>query len=123
MKLIIKYLAISLFFFACSKSDDIALADEQKLETLGKEIEEFAKNKSCSGDDCRVMPMGAKGCGGPTKFLVYALSKVDEKQLTEKVRVYTELQKKINLATNKISDCSLVVAPTVNCLNGVCTAK
>jgi hypothetical protein len=123
MKLIIRCLVVSLFFFACSKNDDIVVGDEQKLETLGKEIEEFAKNKSCSGDDCRTMAMGAKGCGGPTKYLVYALSKVDEKQLTEKVKVYTDLQKKINAETNKISDCSLVVAPIVNCLNGVCTAK
>lgn len=123
MKLITRYLAMSLFFFACSKSDDIVLGDEQKLETLGKEIEEFAKNKSCSGDDCRTMPMGAKACGGPEKYLIYALSKVDEKQLIEKVKVYTDLQKKINTETNKISDCSLIVAPTVNCLNGTCTVK
>lgn len=115
-------------FISCSKddiSDDtIAIADDQKLAQMGKEIQEFAKNKACSnGDDCRTMPMGAKACGGPTNYIIYALSKTDEKVLTEKVKQYTDFQKELNIKYNRSSDCLFLSPPTVDCLNGVCASK
>jgi hypothetical protein len=101
-----------------------SLGDDQKLSQLGSEIQIFAKNKACSGSgDCRAMAMGSKPCGGPTSYIIYSLSKTDEKILAEKVKQYTDLQKEINIKYNRISDCSLLIPPTVDCLNGVCASK
>jgi len=112
-------------FLACSKETVPTPADEdQQLAQLGKEIEEFVKNKACSGgDNCRAMAIGNKPCGGPTSFLIYSLSNTDEKQLSAKVKKYSDLQKALNIKYNRVSDCSLVVLPTVDCLKGVCTSK
>ncbi|MEY4539074.1 MAG: hypothetical protein RLZZ306_831 [Bacteroidota bacterium] len=115
-------------FISCAKDDidsnALAIADDQKLEQMGKEVQDFAKNKACSnGDDCRTMPMGAKACGGPTNYIIYALSKTDEKQLTEKVKQYTDFQKELNIKYNRSSDCLFLSPPTVDCLNGVCASK
>jgi hypothetical protein len=112
-------------FMACSKETTLTPADEdQQLAQLGKDIEEFAKNKACSGgDNCRSMAMGSKACGGPTSYIIYSLSNTDEKQLSDKVKQYTDLQKALNIKYNRISDCSLLVPPTVDCLNGVCGSK
>ncbi len=116
-------------FISCTKEDVaddsvFAVADDKKLAQLGKEIEEFAKNKACTnGDGCRTMPMGAKACGGPTNYVIYSLSKTDEKQLAEKVKLYTDFQKELNTKYNRASDCLFLSPPTVDCLNGVCTSK
>jgi Fe-S-cluster containining protein len=112
-------------FMACSKQENLTpSADDQKLEQLGKEIQDFAKNKTCAGgDDCKTMAMGSKACGGPTSYIVYALSKTDEKQLSEKVKQYTDFQKELNIKYNRTSDCLFLSPPTVDCLNGVCASK
>jgi Fe-S-cluster containining protein len=112
-------------FMACSKEDTLTPAvDDQKLEQLGKEIQDFAKNKACAGtDDCRTMAMGSKPCGGPTSYIFYALSKTVEKQLSEKVKQYTDFQKELNIKYNRTSDCLFLSPPTVDCLNGVCASK
>jgi Fe-S-cluster containining protein len=110
---------------ACSKQETLSPAvDDQKLEQLGKEIQEFAKNKACTGsDDCKTMAMGSKACGGPTSYIIYALSKTDEKQLSEKVKQYTDFEKELNIKYNRTSDCLFLSPPTVDCLNGVCASK
>lgn len=110
---------------ACSKEASLMPSDDdQKLTRLSKEIEEYAKNKACSGgDNCRTMAMGSKPCGGPTSYIIYSLSKTDEKQLSDKVKQYTDLEKELNIKYNRMSDCSLLMPPTVECLNGVCTSK
>ncbi|MES2517007.1 MAG: hypothetical protein V4585_02795 [Bacteroidota bacterium] len=111
-------------FFACKKEDVSTVSDDQKLENIGVEIETFAKNKSCAGgDDCKVMAMGARPCGGPSRFIIYALSKTDEKQLTDKVTAYTNLEKELNVKYNRMGTCIALIPPVVDCLNGVCTSK
>ena len=112
-------------FVACSKEKTLApTVDDQKLEQLGKEIQEFAKNKACSNeDDCRTMAMGSKACGGPSSYIIYALSRTNEKQLAEKVKQYTDFQKELNIKYNRASDCLFLSPPTVDCLNGVCASK
>ncbi|PWK29026.1 hypothetical protein LV89_00580 [Arcicella aurantiaca] len=112
-------------FSSCTKNDDITnVSDEQKLVNLATEIDLFAKNKTCAGgDDCKVIEMGARPCGGPSRFIIYALSKTDEKQLTEKITAYTNLEKELNVKYNKMGTCEALIPPTVNCLNGVCTSN
>ncbi len=112
-------------FFSCKNNDLLGdeEADNLKLTQLYTEVETFAQNKACAGDDCRVMAMGAKACGGPTRFIIYSLSKTDEKILAEKVKTYTDFQKELNTKYNRISDCAMVLPPNVDCVNGLCTAK
>jgi hypothetical protein len=112
-------------FMACSQEVLLTpVDDDQKLIQLSKEIEEFAKNKACSErDNCKTMAMGSKPCGGPTSYIIYSLSKTDEKQLSDKVKQYTDFEKELNTKYNRISDCSLLIPPIVDCLNGICASK
>jgi hypothetical protein len=127
MKTLISKLTILGFvlFMACTKEATLTPADEDKqLTQLAKDIEEFAKNKACTGgDNCRAMAMGSKACGGPTSYIIYSSSKTDEKLLSEKVKQYTDLEKEINIKYNRVSDCRFLLPPTVDCLNGVCASK
>jgi hypothetical protein len=124
--LILKFIILGfVLFISCAKEVTLTPTDEdQQLVQLAKNIEEFAKNKACTGgDNCRSMAMGSKACGGPTSYIIYSLSKTDEKLLAEKVKQYTDLEKEINIKYNRISDCSFLIPPTVDCLNGVCASK
>ena len=124
--LIFKLLILGfVLFISCAKETTLTpVNEEQQLTQLAKAIEEFAKNKACTnGDGCRTMAMGSKPCGGPTNYIIYSLSKTDEKSLAEKVKQYTDLQKEFNIKYNKKSDCLFLSPPTVDCLNGVCTSK
>lgn len=113
-----------ILFCSCKKEDVTVVSDDQQLASLATEIETIAKNKTCSGgNDCKVIGMGARPCGGPSRFIIYALSKTDEKQLTEKITAYTNLEKELNIKYNRIGTCEMLIPPTVDCLNGVCTSK
>jgi hypothetical protein len=121
----LKILLLGLVIFvSCEKQSIDTIADDQKLIQLRADVETFAKNKACSnGDNCRVMGIGAKPCGGPSEYIVYSLTNTDEKQLIAKVNEYTDFQKAYNIKKQLTSDCSLLPIPTVDCVNGVCTKK
>ncbi len=111
-------------FVSCKKESIDAIPDNEKLAQLKADIETFAKNKACSnGNNCRVLGIGAKPCGGPSGFIIYSLTNTDEKQLITKVNEYTDFQRAYNDKNKLVSDCSLLQIPTVDCINGVCSPK
>lgn len=122
---ILKFLVLSfIIFVSCKKESIDAISDNDKLAQLRAEVELFAKNNACAGsDNCKVMGIGSKPCGGPSEYIVYSLTSTDEKQLVSKVNEYTEFQKAYNDKNPIFSDCLVLPAPTVDCLNGVCTKK
>jgi hypothetical protein len=122
---ILKFLILGfVIFVSCEKQSIDAIPDDQKLAQLRAEIEAFAKNKACSnGDNCKVLGIGAKPCGGPSEYIIYSLTNTDEKQLISKVNEYTNFQKEYNVKNQLVSDCLLIPIPTVDCVNGICTAK
>lgn len=114
-------------FFSCENKDVVAdlEADNLKLSQLYTEMETYAQNRACAGDGCKVMEIGEQSCGGPSGHLIYSLSKVDEKVLIEKVKAYTDFQRKMNIKYKGKRDepCALLLPPNVDCVNGLCTAK
>jgi hypothetical protein len=122
---ILKILILGFIIFSSCKENSVdALPDEQKLSQLKTEIETFAKNKACSGgDNCRVVGIGSKPCGGPAEYLIYSLTNTDEKQLIAKVNEYNILAKAYNDKNPIVSNCIAEQPPTIDCLNGVCTKK
>jgi len=69
---------------------------------------------------CAAIALGAKPCGGPSRYVVYSRQVSDEARLRMLAQRYTELEREWNAATDAISDCSLVVAPTVTLAGGQC---
>ncbi|MEA5404928.1 hypothetical protein VB776_18485 [Arcicella sp. DC2W] len=126
IKLICHILAFVLLF-SCKEKDVLAdlEADNLKLSQLLTEVQTYAQNRACAGDDCKVMEIGEQSCGGPSGHLIYSLSKVDEKVLIEKVKTYTDFQRKMSIKYKGKRDepCALLLVPTVDCVNGLCTAK
>lgn len=73
-------------------------------------------------EDCASLGIGAKPCGGPSEYVVYCATAVNEAALEDLAETYHALAVAENERTNAVSDCSLVSAPLVELVDGTCTA-
>ncbi|GIZ52782.1 hypothetical protein [Noviherbaspirillum aridicola] len=74
-------------------------------------------------EQCRVLPLGARACGGPQAYLVYSTARADERRLQELARQYTEAEQKYNRIAGTMSTCSHIEPPQVRLQHGRCTAR
>ena len=114
-----------LFVLACSNDDnDLVALKEQRMAQISENVEPLIVNNSCNGaDDCASIAWGAKPCGGPWGYLVYAPSNIDVARLQQLVAEYNQLQAEVNQLTGATSDCAVVVEPELDCLDDLCVAK
>jgi hypothetical protein len=95
-----------------SASGDIRASITQQIGTA-----------SCTSPSvCRTLPLGVKPCGGPRQFLVYSLSSTDSVRLAADAARYNEAEAQKNRDKGMVSDCSVLMAPKVNCVSGKCAA-
>lgn len=128
-KVIISFLTAA-FLTACDPSaplhiggctDDPEPTPEQEMKRLYADILTFTQDKSCSDSSvCKVIAIGAKPCGGPTGYLIYSSSNVDEAILLSKVKAYNDWNTKYNKEKNLFSDCSIPPEPKPDCVDGKC---
>lgn len=92
--------------------------DEKKMQDLLNEIDALIVAETCSNAaDWRISPLGAKPCGGPSKYIAYPKAK--ESEILPKIQQYNALQNAYNKANNLNSDCAIVPPPTgIECENG-----
>ncbi len=89
---------------------------------LQKSIAELVRDKGCNSvGQCRSIAYGAKACGGPTSYLIYSTS-TDEAKLSREVNQYNHLVKKENIKNGTISNCSMLIPPTLDCKKNRCIA-
>jgi hypothetical protein len=92
------------------------------LDELYSEIVELAGDGSCDElSECATLAVGSKACGGPSSYIVYCASAIDEAALIEKVDEYTQLEQDYNLANDIVSTCEDEPEPDVELVDGVCT--
>ncbi len=124
MKSLAFVFALLLIVSACDSSPIGAIGqekDQKSLDELMLEIETLIADKSCSkSSNCQVIAYGAKACGGPQGYLVYASDNVDIAQLQSLVDKYTAMEVEMNEKYDVISDCALMEAPSPSCLSGNC---
>lgn len=89
----------------------------------------FAEIKTMIGEakasdvqQCRKVAFGYKACGGPASYLIYSLQGLDEQVLLQKVSEYNALAKSEAQRLGLMSDCSMVLEPSVVLVDGVCKA-
>jgi hypothetical protein len=103
------------------KESPIQDPDIDDLEACYEEMLELAGDGSCEdADDCASIAAGSKACGGPSTYVVYCASAIDENALIAKVDEYTELEAAYNIANDIVSDCAEEPMPLVELVDGVC---
>ncbi|WP_194722129.1 hypothetical protein [Noviherbaspirillum malthae] len=72
-------------------------------------------------EQCHVVPLGVRACGGPRDYLIYSSAISDERKLEELARQYAEAEEKYNRVTGAASTCTHVMPPQVRLDKGKCT--
>ena len=113
---------------ACSSGDNGAsqepLSETQEREQLSSLRAKIESMVDVNGplSTCRSVALGSKPCGGPWQYLIYSAAQTDLVQLVEKVAEYNAREADINVRHGSISDCMLVVEPTLSSRDGKCIA-
>ncbi len=91
----------------------ISFADIQSL--LGTECD--------SDNQCKVIGVGSRPCGGPAHYLVYSDKATDEQELKKQVAVFNGLQKLDNAKKGMMGICQQLTAPKTYCAKKECVAS
>ncbi|MFN2369620.1 MAG: hypothetical protein ABR506_00545 [Candidatus Krumholzibacteriia bacterium] len=107
----------------CNDEERDQAADVARLEAKEAEIDALIGDAACAGGaDCRAVAFGAKPCGGPWQYKVYAAAKVDTVELLRLIEDYNATNARLNETWGWASDCAFVSEPAVDCVEGRCRA-
>ena len=95
-------------------------ADVQRLYAQARAL---GKAEGCQEDaECRTAPAGARGCGGPSEFIVYCPRTTDVGRLTAVLAELERTEKEYNRINQIGSTCEMRMAPKVEAIGGRCRA-
>lgn len=95
----------------------------RKAESLYLSINQLIENKSCeSNNDCALLAVGSRPCGGPETYRVYSKAETDTQQLQSLTNQYNQLMKRINESEGRVGICVVAPKPKFSCANNVCRA-
>src|SRR5262245_24150758 len=64
---------------------------------------------TCTGDDqCRIIGIGARSCGGPERYLPWSVSVTDETALRDSATRYAEARRKQDEKSGALSTCDVI---------------
>lgn len=115
-------IAITCLLQSCTKANgDTQQASEKDLYA---EIQQAAKTEGCiSHDDCDLLPIGNKPCGGPESYQPYSKTSSDVAKLKELGKRYSDIRKQYNIDNQVIGICVVTPKPGVNCVRNQCVAS
>lgn len=100
------------------QQQSLELAD---VATLRAEVLRLTRDKSADNvQQCLVLPLGHKPCGGPAEYIAVSIKGKDEGSLLQKISGYNQAVEAENLRKGLMSDCAVVEKPAVQLVNGKC---
>ena len=121
---------IAVCFIACGDSDPVAkeqqteAGDRAQLAAMRREIDALVGDAAgASLGDCRYLGLGAKPCGGPWEYVIYAASSTDSMALAERLTAYNAFEAEMNEHYGYASDCSVPNEPVLAYRDGRCVAE
>ena len=104
----------------------LPVANEGTREELAARYAEIqaliGEAKASDVQQCRRVAFGYKACGGPASYLIYSVQGLDETLLLKKVAEYNALDQAEAKRTGLMSNCAMVLEPSVVLVDGVCKA-
>jgi hypothetical protein len=84
-------------------------------------LERLTEDKTCEQDNqCKVIGVGARPCGGPDQYLLYSTLHTDEKMLSYTNDRYQKLKKQQNEKLGLMSTCQMLMPPVSACIENKC---
>lgn len=78
------------------------------------------KAECTSDSQCKVLPIGAKACGGPASHLAFSTAGTDAAELQALAERYHGEQQASNQRSGMISNCRVVPTPVAACRANTC---
>ncbi|AHG92014.1 hypothetical protein J421_4477 [Gemmatirosa kalamazoonensis] len=98
-------------------------SDQAAIDRLMREAKALAHVTGCTAaDQCTVLPLGAKACGGPADYVVYCPRSTDVAALKAKAAELERAQKAFNAKYEIMSTCELRQPPRPSLVGGSCRA-
>lgn len=101
-------------------NDDFTLEDLEALRAQVKYI--IGVPQASDPSQCRVVPFGAKPCGGPAQYLIYSTEVTDPNEIEPLITRYNEWSDIYNQREGLMSDCAIVPPISATVVDGVCVA-
>ncbi len=85
-------------------------------ETLAQ-IRTLVGDTACRSDDqCRVLPLGSRPCGGPESYLAWSTASTDQAALAALADRYQSQRQVEHQKSGRLSTCEVLPAPAVACV-------
>lgn len=121
VKLSIFSVAASIFLLSgCSTTASVNSAQGQNLSALNSQLANIVDNNGCTASfQCKVLEVGARACGGPSKYTVYSTLNTPQEQAESIAKQITEQEKNQN-EQQSLTDCLPVIEVQSLCINQQC---
>ena len=120
IKLSAASVVMSMLLSGCSTTLTSSTAQNANVSVLQTQLNELVSNKSCTASyQCKVLGVGSRACGGPSKYVVYSTLNNSQKSAEQLAQSITqqEQQKNSTLGSNQ---CSPVLEVHSLCIDNQC---
>jgi hypothetical protein len=88
---------------------------------LYQRLQKLTHDKTCQQDqECKVIGIGARACGGPDQFIVYSENHTDGKMLAITSERYAKLKKEKQSKLGVVGTCQVLETPIAACQANNC---
>ncbi len=109
---------------ACASTDTQTQALKEERDQIESDITRAIGPASCTEQrQCRVLPMGAKPCGGASHFKVYSVTNTDETKLNQMAARHSQISALLQRGSGRMSACQLATPPLIYCENSQCVGR
>ena len=92
----------------------------QNLSDLNYDLNNIVSDNSCTASfQCKVLEVGARACGGPSKYVVYSTLNNSQKHAEQLAQKITQQEQENNTAL-EFDDCSPVLEVHSLCIDNQC---
>jgi len=120
IKLSAASVVMTMLLSGCSSALTPSTAQNASESVLNTQLNELTSNKSCTASyQCKVLGVGSRVCGGPSKYVVYSTLNNSQKHAEQLAQKITQQEQKNNTAL-EFDDCSPVLEIHSLCIDNQC---
>ena len=96
-------------------------ATAESIRAGYKAIHELTDDKSCdTSEQCKVLAVGSRACGGPNEYLVYSTHTTDVETVEQLAEKLTAQESQYNAISGMVSICQHLTRPATQCQQSQC---
>ena len=120
IKLSATCVVMTMLLSGCSSALTPSTAQNASESVLNTQLNELTSNKSCTASyQCKVLGVGSRVCGGPSKYVVYSTLNNSQKHAEQLAQKITQQEQQNNTAL-EFDDCSPVLEVHSLCIDNQC---